>query len=85
MTDNVPLMTAISNDHSYEDVFIEQMKGVFQEGDLMLAISASGNTTNVVKAVEYAKELGGKTIAFCGFKAVNSQGDRGHAAVYSKC
>ncbi len=67
LTDNVPLMTAISNDHSYEDVFIEQMKGVFNEGDLLLAISASGNSPNVVKAVEFAKELGGKTIAFCGF------------------
>jgi len=68
LTDNVPLITAISNDHSYEDVFVEQMKGIFNEGDIFLAISASGNSPNVVKAVKYAKELGGKTIAFCGFK-----------------
>ena len=67
LTDNVPLMTAISNDHSFEDVFVEQMKGMFNKGDLLLAISASGNSPNVVKAVEYAKELGGKTISFCGF------------------
>jgi D-sedoheptulose 7-phosphate isomerase len=67
LTDNIPLMTAISNDHSYEDVFIEQMKGMFNKGDLLLAISASGNSPNVVKAVEYANELEGKTIAFCGF------------------
>jgi len=67
LTDNVPLMTAISNDNSFEDVFVEQMKGMFNKGDLLLAISASGNSPNVVKAVEYAKELGGKTIAFCGF------------------
>ena len=67
LTDNVPIMTAISNDNSYEDVFVEQMKGMFNKGDLLLAISASGNSSNVVKAVEYAKELGGKTIAFCGF------------------
>lgn len=67
LTDNVPLMTAISNDNSYEDVFFEQMKGVFNKGDLLLAISASGNSPNVVKAVEYANELGGTTIAFCGF------------------
>jgi D-sedoheptulose 7-phosphate isomerase len=67
LTDNVPLMTAISNDHSYEDVFVEQMKGMFNKGDLLLAISASGNSPNVVKAVEYANELEGKTIAFCGF------------------
>lgn len=67
LTDNVPLMTAISNDISYEAVFVEQMKGMFNKGDLLLAISASGNSPNVVKAVEYANELGGKTIAFCGF------------------
>lgn len=68
LTNNIPLMTAISNDNSYEDVFVEQMKGMFNKGDLFLAISASGNSTNVVKAVEYAKKIGGKTITFCGFK-----------------
>ena len=67
LTNNIPLMTAISNDNSYEDVFVEQMKGMFNKSDLFLAISASGNSPNVVKAVKYAKELGGKTIAFCGF------------------
>jgi len=67
LTDNIPLITAISNDKSYEDIFVEQMKGMFNEGDLFLAISASGNSPNVVKAVEFAKELGGKTIAFSGF------------------
>lgn len=67
LTDNIPLITAISNDISYDDIFVEQMKGVFNKGDLLLAISASGNSPNVVKACEYAKEHGGKTIAFCGF------------------
>ena len=67
LTDNVPLITAISNDNSYEDIFVEQMRGMFNEGDIFLAISASGNSPNVVKATVYAKELGGKTIAFCGF------------------
>ena len=67
LTDNVPLMTAISNDISYEDVFVEQMKGMFKKGDLLLAISASGNSPNVVKATQYANNLGGTTIAFCGF------------------
>jgi D-sedoheptulose 7-phosphate isomerase len=68
LTDNVPMITAISNDNSYEDIFVEQMKGMFNNGDLLLAISASGNSPNVVKAVKYAKILGGKTIAFCGFR-----------------
>ena len=67
LTDNTPLITAIGNDNSFDDIFIEQMKGVFKKGDLFLAISASGNSLNVIKAVEYAKSIGGKTIAFCGF------------------
>jgi D-sedoheptulose 7-phosphate isomerase len=67
LTDNMPLITAVSNDSSYDDIFVEQMKGMFNKGDLLLAISASGNSPNVVKAVEYANELGGETIAFCGF------------------
>jgi len=68
LTDNMPLITAISNDSSYDEIFVEQMKGMFEEGDILLAISASGNSPNVVKAVEYANKMGGKTIAFCGFK-----------------
>jgi len=67
LTDNVPIITAIGNDNSYDDIFVEQMKGVFSKGDIFLAISASGNSPNVVKATKYAKKLGGKTIAFCGF------------------
>jgi len=67
LTDNVPLITAISNDNDYEDVFVEQMRGLFKPGDLLLAISASGNSKNVLKAVEFAKKLGGITIGFCGF------------------
>ena len=67
LTDNVPIITAIGNDNSYDDIFVEQMKGVFSKGDIFLAISASGNSPNVVKATKYAKKLGGKTISFCGF------------------
>ena len=67
LTDNIPLMTAIGNDNSFDDVFVEQMKGNFEEGDVLLAISASGNSPNVVKATQFAKQLGGKTISFVGF------------------
>lgn len=67
LTDNTPLITAIGNDNSFDDIFVEQMKGVFKKNDLFLAISASGNSPNVLKATEYAKCVGGKTIAFCGF------------------
>ena len=67
LTDNVPMITAIGNDNNFEDVFVEQMRGQFVAGDVLIAISASGNSPNLVKAAEYANELGGKTIAFVGF------------------
>jgi D-sedoheptulose 7-phosphate isomerase len=67
LTDNIPLITAVSNDDSYDEIFVEQLKGMFNKGDVLLAISASGNSPNVVKAVEYANENGGESIAFCGF------------------
>jgi D-sedoheptulose 7-phosphate isomerase len=67
LTDNVPMMTAIGNDNHFEDVFVEQMRGQFVSGDVLIAISASGNSPNLVKAVEFANQSGGKTIAFVGF------------------
>ncbi len=68
LTDNVPMITAIGNDHSYNDIFIDQMKDNFNAGDVLIAISASGNSMNVVKAAEYANELGGVSIGFVGFE-----------------
>jgi len=67
LTDNVPMITAIGNDNNFDDVFVEQMRGQFVAGDVLIAISASGNSPNLVKAAEFANELGGKTIAFVGF------------------
>jgi len=67
LTDNVPMITAIGNDNNFEDVFVEQMRGQFVAGDVLIAISASGNSPNLVKAAEFANELDGKTIAFVGF------------------
>ena len=68
LTDNVSLMTAIGNDNAFEDIFVEQMKGHFSKGDVLISISASGNSANVIKAAELANELGGTTIAFVGFQ-----------------
>jgi D-sedoheptulose 7-phosphate isomerase len=67
LTDNVPMITAIGNDNNFDDVFVEQMRGQFVAGDVLIAISASGNSPNLVKAAEFANSLGGKTIAFVGF------------------
>lgn len=68
LTDNVPMITAIGNDNNFEDVFVEQMRGQFIAGDVLIAISASGNSPNLVKAAQFANELGGTTIAFVGFE-----------------
>jgi len=67
LTDNVPLMTAVSNDLAYEQVFTEQLKVFLQEGDVVIAISASGNSPNVVDAVRYAAGHGARTIGLLGF------------------
>ena len=67
LTDNVSL-TAIGNDYGYEDVFAKQVEGFVKKGDVVIGISTSGNSKNVIKAIEKAKELGGTTIAFTGRK-----------------
>ena len=67
LTDNVPLMTAWSNDVAYEDVFAEQLRGLIRQGDVVVAISGSGNSPNVLRAVELARRMGGITIGFSGF------------------
>jgi D-sedoheptulose 7-phosphate isomerase len=67
LADNAALLTAWANDTSYEMVFKEQLENLLQPGDVVIAISASGNSPNVVRAVEYAKERGAVTIGFIGF------------------
>jgi D-sedoheptulose 7-phosphate isomerase len=67
LTDNVPLITAVGNDTSFNDIFVEQLKGNFEIGDVIICISASGNSENVIRAAKYANEHGGKSIAFIGF------------------
>lgn len=66
LTDNVPWLTAVGNDQGYDDVFVEQLMSLLEPGDTLLAISASGNSPNIVKAVEYARRHGARVIGFCG-------------------
>lgn len=68
---NIPLMTAISNDISYDDVYSFQLESLGRPDDVLIAISSSGNSPNVVKALETAKRLQMKTIALTGFKPDN--------------
>ena len=68
LNDNMSSMMAISNDISYDDIFIEPLRNFMKKGDLVIGISGSGNSNNVVKAIEFAKIKGVKTLAFCGFR-----------------
>lgn len=67
LNDNVPTMMAYANDKSYNDVFVGPLKNFMDEGDLVIGISGSGNSMNVVKALQYASENGGITIGLTGY------------------
>lgn len=67
INDNVSALTAISNDYSYDNVFSLQIQYSFDPGDVLVVISASGNSPNVIKAAELAKEKGGSAVALVGF------------------
>jgi D-sedoheptulose 7-phosphate isomerase len=66
-TDNVPLMTAWANDARYEDIFAEQLINFVRPDDIAFAISGSGNSPNVLKALQVAREVGAFTIGLTGF------------------
>src|SRR5213596_529129 len=63
LNDNASWMTALANDYSYEDVFVVQLQNYGRVGDLALAMSVSGNSPNCVKALEWAKKHGLRTVA----------------------
>ncbi len=67
LTDNIAYITAVANDESYENIFVSQLKILFNTGDVLIAISGSGNSPNLVKAIEYANKKGGITIGMVGF------------------
>ena len=68
LNDNVPWLTALANDYAYEDVFVRQLENYGRAGDVALAMSVSGNSPNCVKALEWAKKNGLKTVALVGAK-----------------
>ena len=67
LTDNVPWITALANDVGYESIFAEQLRNLGRPGDMLLAISGSGNSPNILGAVDAARELGMEVIGFTGF------------------
>jgi len=66
LTDSLPTLTAYSNDVNYECVFVEQLRNFAEPGDVLIAISGSGNSPNVLRAVEYANSAGCRTVALTG-------------------
>lgn len=67
LTDNVAVITAIGNDFGYEDIFVRQLQVLGKKGDVVVAISASGNSPNLLKAFEFAASAGIKTVAITAF------------------
>jgi len=67
LADNVASITSLANDISYDSIFEEQLIGQLEEGDVVIGISASGNSPNVLRAIEYAHKNGAVTIGFIGF------------------
>lgn len=68
LNDNVAWMTALGNDYAYEDVFLGQLRNYGKPGDVVLTMSVSGNSPNLVKAIEWANQNGLRTVALVGGK-----------------
>jgi len=67
LLDNMGLVTAYANDLSYQDIFIAQLRNILEPGDLVIAVSGSGNSENVIRAVEYANQNGAVTLGLSGY------------------
>ena len=67
LNDNIPTMMAYANDMSYADVFVGPLRNFMQAGDIVIGISGSGNSENVVRAIQYANENGGVTVGITGY------------------
>lgn len=67
LADNVESVTALANDYGYDGIFINQLRMLMREGDLVIAMSVSGNSENLVRAVDWANAHGGRTMAWTGF------------------
>lgn len=68
LVDNVGLIMSYANDLAFEDIFAEQLKNILMPGDLVIALSGSGNSENVIRAVDYANAHGAITLGLCGYR-----------------
>lgn len=67
LNDNLSTIMAYANDLSYDEIFVEQLKNFFMPGDMVIGISGSGNSANVLKAIEYGNSHGAVTVGLCGY------------------
>jgi D-sedoheptulose 7-phosphate isomerase len=67
LTDNVASVTAVANDLSFNDIFARQLEGTVQPGDVVIGLSVSGNSENIIRAIEVARRADAVTIGLCGF------------------
>ena len=67
LTDNVAQITAFANDLNYDDIFVQQLQNLVEKGDVVIALSGSGNSRNIIKALQYARHQQVKTIGILGF------------------
>ena len=79
--DNIPSLTAYANDEGYDTIFAEPLKSMMEPGDVLIAISGSGNSPNVLRAVEIAHEHGGTTLGLTGFSGGKLKDKVDHALV----
>ena len=74
LNDNVPVMLAWANDNSFDVIFVEQLKNFLSRGDIVIGISGSGNSPNIINAIEYANQSGNITIGITG--SINPDGGK---------
>ncbi len=67
LNDNTPTILAYANDNSYDDIFVEQLRNFLKPNDLVIGISGSGNSENIIKAIEYANSMKTMSVTFTGF------------------
>ena len=79
--DNIPALTAYANDEGYERVFAESLISLMQPGDLLIAISGSGNSPNILSAIKAAKQIGGVTLGLTGFQGGEMKGLVDHCLI----
>ena len=67
LTDNNAVITAIANDYGYEYIYVKQLEALYSKGDILVAISASGNSPNLLRAINFVKKFNGLTVGLTGF------------------